>query len=88
MLNFLTSAFVAGIGRAVLIGLGIGAMSYVGFDALLTQAVNSFKASITGMPLMVLQLAGLAKMDIAANIIFSAFSVRIAMIPLKRLRIL
>lgn len=88
MFRFFTALFVGGIARTVLTAIGIGIVSYVGFDALLTQVTSAVRTNVSGLPQMMLQLAGMAKIDIGINIIFSAYAMRIAMIPLKRMRVL
>lgn len=88
MFRFFTAIFVGGLARTVLTAIGVGIVSYAGFDLLLSQVTNAVRSSIQGLPLSMLQLAGLAKVDIAVNIIFSAYAIRIAMIPLKRMRVL
>jgi len=63
----------------VLTGLGIGAVSYVGITALLAQVKSYMVSSVSGAPADALQLMGLAKLDIAFNIILSAVTARAVM---------
>lgn len=64
----------------VLIGLGIGIVSYVGmaivFDFMVDQIVGSFNT----LPIKALAMASMMKIDVAANIIIGAINARLGML--------
>lgn len=72
----------------VLYTLGMGIITYIGLDALLGYATDQIKGALGYLPDLALNLMGLAQMDIAINIILSAYSVNLGMMALQRLRIL
>lgn len=81
---FLTIGVIGSIAKRVLSALGVGVVSYVGFDQLLQFVRDQLEYQIGQMPLSVLQLAGLANVDIAINIVFSAYSISITLMIAKR----
>ncbi|WP_137885734.1 DUF2523 domain-containing protein [Pseudomonas sp. 2FE] len=60
----------------VLTSLGIGAVSYVGINMLLDQVKSYVVSSFGGAGADTLALLGLAKVDIAVNIVLSAVTAR------------
>ena len=60
----------------VLTGLGIGAVSYVGINIMLDQVKNMVVSSFGAAGSDTLMLLGLAKVDIAINIVLSAVTAR------------
>lgn len=70
------SSIVGPLVAKVLTGLGIGAVSYVGINLLLDQ-VKSFVVSQFGSAGQdVASILGLAKVDVAINIVFAAIIAR------------
>jgi len=60
----------------VLTGLGLGAISYVGINLLLDQVKDYVISSFGGAAADTLLLLGLAKVDVAINIVLSAVTAR------------
>lgn len=60
----------------VLKALGIGAISYVGINAVLDQAKDAILSNMAGLPADVASLMGLFKFDVAINITLAAVSTR------------
>lgn len=75
---FLTTV-VGPLVKKVLVALGIGTVSYIGMNALLDRAKSEIMSNFNGMLTDVVQLMGLAKVDVAINIVFSAILVRLVM---------
>jgi hypothetical protein len=71
--------------RYVVIALGFGALTYVGFDALLSYATDQIKDNLDGLPALALNFMGLAKVDLAINVVLSAYAVNLAAMVLNRL---
>lgn len=86
--TILTVAFIGAVARVLLIGLGVGVVSYVGLDSLLSYATDTIVSQMSGIGGDAAALAGLAKIDVGVNLILSGYNVRIALIALKRFRIL
>lgn len=83
--GFLTISVIGSIAKRVLSALGIGVVSYVGFDQLLQFVRNQMEYQLGKFPSAVLQLAGMANVDIAVNIVFSAYAISISLMIAKRL---
>lgn len=60
----------------VLTGLGLGAVSYVGINLLLDQVKSYVVSSFGGAGADTIALLGLAKVDIAINIVLAAVTAR------------
>ena len=60
----------------VLTSLGIGAVSYVGINLMLAQVKSYVISSFGGAGADTLALLGLAKVDVAINIVLSAVTAR------------
>lgn len=60
----------------ILTGLGIGAVSYVGINLMLGQAKSYIVSNFGSLAHNVMLLLGVAKVDIAVNIIFAAVVAR------------
>lgn len=65
--------------RSVLIGLGVGFVTYQGLDVLLGQLRGHVFDLLGSLPLSMLQILGLGGIDKALNIIFSAFAARLVL---------
>jgi len=61
------------IGR-VLLALGMGFVTFKGFDFIVTWILNNAKDNLAGMPSEILQFLGFLWVDKAIGMIFSAFS--------------
>jgi len=70
------SSIVGPLAAKVLTAIGIGAVSYVGITALLSNVKSYLINQISGAPSEVLAILGLLKVDIAMNIILSAVIAR------------
>lgn len=85
----LTGALISGILFKVLVSLGLSTLTYVGFDAFLNFVLSYVQTSIMSgsFPDIALNLMGLFGFDKAVNLIISAYSARIAMASLSKLRL-
>ncbi len=73
------SSIVGPLVAKVLTSLGMGAISYVGITVLLSAVRTYLIGNVTGLPADVLAILGLAKLDVAVNIILSAVAARAAL---------
>lgn len=64
------------LGWKLLRGLGFAAVSYVGVEALLSQAKTYVFSQIGSMPAQYLAVLGMLKIDVCLNILFSAYVAR------------
>lgn len=84
----LISALVAAgvpLVKMVLKALGIGMVSYVGINLVLTEATDVIMVNMLGLPVEVQQILGLLKVDVAVNIILSAITTKIALGGINKL---
>ncbi|WP_047934780.1 DUF2523 domain-containing protein [Pseudomonas putida] len=65
--------------KMVLKALGIGLVSYVGINFVLSQIIEVVINNALSLPLGVQQLLGLMKFDVAVNIILSAITTRLTL---------
>lgn len=86
--GFLGAGVVKSIVSKVLVALGVGFVSYVGFDSLLSTVLNEIKGNLSGIPNDALHFLGMARVDLGLNLIFSAMAARVAMAALKRMNVL
>lgn len=84
----LASGFIAGLVRFIFGVIGIGVVSYLGFDQLLTYTVSLVHSSMGSIPASVAGLAGLSGVDVAINLILAGITVRVSTMALKRFKIL
>jgi hypothetical protein len=70
------SSIVGPLAAKVLTALGIGAVSYVGITALLSNVKSYLISQIGGSPPEVLAILGMLKADVAINIVLSAVTAR------------
>ena len=80
-------ALVAGLARYVLSAVGVGIVTYVGVNALLSQATQMIKSSL-GSTGDVAGFAGLMGIDVAISLILSGYSIRLTLSTLKRFKVL
>lgn len=59
--------------------IGIGFVTYTGMNFLMDNAINMFYQRIGEMPQAMVQIFGILDIDVAFNIIVSAFAIRAAM---------
>lgn len=76
----------------VLLALGIGYISFQGFDFLVESTKNDVMASLGSFSPLTVQLLGVLKVGVCINIMFSAVVIRLtlngAMSGIKKLRVL
>lgn len=65
--------------KMVLKALGIGIVSYVGINFVLSQIIEVITQNITSVPMQMQQIMGLAKIDVGLNIVLSAVSTRLTL---------
>ncbi|MEO0822217.1 MAG: DUF2523 family protein [Pseudomonadota bacterium] len=83
----ITGALIGGAMRAAVAGLGIGVVTFAGVDTLLGQLESRIDTQLGAMgPLY--GIAALAGLPTAVNIVMSAYTVRLTMAAIKKLRIL
>ena len=63
----------------VLIGLGIGFVSYTGVDLVQSQVLNLFMANAAALPASAAQWLGILKIGTCLNILLSAMAIRAAL---------
>lgn len=85
--RYFGAAVAANLVARILMSLGVSFVTYTGFDAVLSYAFNMVKNSISGLPNDILCFLGLASVDIALNILFSAYACRIAMTAMRTMRL-
>lgn len=76
----LLGGFVTALGSIVgriLISLGIGFVTYQGFDVLLGFIKTRIQTEFAGLDPIILQVFSTLQIDTAINILFSAFAVRL-----------
>lgn len=75
LLTFIASRIIA----KVLLGLGIGIVSYIGMGVVVSYLMDQVTASFNLLWAPVLQMAALVKFDVAVNIIFGAINARLGL---------
>lgn len=80
----LLTAVVGPLVKSVLKILGIGVVSYVGTNVVITQAKNAILAKFGALDSPVQQLLGLAQFDVAINIVFAAIVTRLVISGLSQ----
>jgi hypothetical protein len=75
LFTFLSTALGPLVSK-VLIGLGIGAVSYTGINLMLVQVKSFMISQLGGAGADTLALMGLAKVDVAINIVLAAVTAR------------
>jgi len=81
----LTVPMIGSLVRYVIAALGFGALTYVGFDALLSWVSSEVQGQLSGLPALALNFMGMAKVDLAINIILSAYAMNVGLMVLNRL---
>lgn len=62
--------------RKILTALGIGMLTFTGFQVSVTAAKNYVQSNFGGLPADVVHILGLMKFDVAVNIVFAAVITR------------
>jgi hypothetical protein len=70
--------------RYVIAALGFGAVAYVGFNELLQWVTSEIHGQLNGLPSLAVNFMGLAKVDLAINIILSAYAMNVGLMILNR----
>lgn len=76
LLGGLVAAAGSLVGR-VLIALGISYVTYTGVSTALSAIQSQVQGNLTGLPVMLLQVAYLLKIDVFISIMFSAITARL-----------
>jgi len=66
----------------ILVALGIGAVTYVGFGALVTAGLNHVVAHWQALPASMVSILALGRFDDAVSVILSACATRLALMGL------
>lgn len=80
---FLSTA-VGPLVKQVLKALGIGMVSYVGLQLMVNQVKQYVTSSFAGLPSDVVSILGLAKIDVAVNIMLAAVITRAVVAGMDR----
>jgi len=78
-------ALAGPLARQVLLSLGFGIVSYVGFDVALNALLSTAKSSWGGMSATVADYVAMFGANTALSIIAGALIARVSLIPLKTL---
>lgn len=82
------SAIIGPLLRKALIFIGIGTITFVGMDAVLSQIITGIQNSLGGLTGDYLAFSVLLGVPEGLSIIAGGFSIRVAMIALKRFGLL
>jgi len=80
------ASIVGPLAARVLLALGFGMVTYVGADLAIDALKLSAENSLSSLPAVLINFAGLLKVDVALNIIVGAVTARLALAPLKKLQ--
>lgn len=80
-----TSAVATNIVARILLALGISYVSYTGLSALLSYVLSFVSDSMSSVPYATLCIMGRMDIDLAINLIFAAFTARIAISSLRKM---
>ncbi|RVU33236.1 DUF2523 domain-containing protein [Rheinheimera riviphila] len=70
----------------ILVALGVSFVSYTGFSTILNSAANQLRSLFGGMPSDIIAYIGLSDIDLAINMVLSAYTAKLAMVAMKTLR--
>lgn len=88
IVTVLLGAFLAGsvspLAKRVVVGLGLGIISFAGLTTLLNQLISQAQTSYNGLPQMALGLAGLMGLGEALGMITGAMVVRLTLVTMKK----
>lgn len=71
--------------KMVLKALGVGVVSYVGINLVLSEATDVIMVNMLGLPIEVQQILGLLKVDVAINIILSAITTKLTLSGINKM---
>jgi len=71
----------------ILTALGVGFVTFQGFDAVLSIATSSLKSLFLGLPGTAAALLGLADIDFAINLVLSGYAAKISLLALRQMRL-
>lgn len=80
----LSVPMIGSLVRYVVAALGFGAVTYIGFDALLSWVADQVRGQLDGLPALALNFMGMAKVDLAINIVLSAYAMNVGLMVLNR----
>lgn len=81
------SYVAANLVARILLSLGVSFVTYIGLDWILSTAIAEIQGLLGGLPIVAASLLGLGDVDIAINLVFSAYTARLAMFPLRQMRL-
>ncbi|MBN8504877.1 MAG: DUF2523 domain-containing protein [Burkholderiales bacterium] len=81
-------ALASPIARQVLLALGIGVVSFAGIDAVVGQLLGAAKTAWSGLPGAVAAYVAVSGVNTGLALVGGAITARLALIPLKSLRLL
>lgn len=84
---WLTSSVIVNVVARVLLALGVSVVSYTGFSYLLSQITTQIHSFLSGFSADVLNVLGMCRIDLAINLVLSAWAARIALTSLKSFRV-
>lgn len=71
--------------RRLLFSLGVGAAVFYGLDTLLNSLETLALGELTGMGSIALQIAGILNIDVAFNIVMSAYAIKLSIRTLGKM---
>lgn len=71
--------------KMVLKALGIGVVSYVGINLVLSQATDVILQNFLSLPASIQQIMGILKVDVAVNIVLSAITTKVTLRGIDKL---
>jgi hypothetical protein len=83
----LTVALIGGIIRIALTAIGVGLVSFIGVEALLSSVTSIIRGGL-GSSGAVAGFAGLMGVDRAISLVLSGYSVRVALSAMRRFTLL
>lgn len=78
-------AWMGPLAKRVLIALGIGTISYVGIDAVMTGVTSAITSSLGGLSSDIINILAMGGFTTAISIILGGVASRISMMTLKKL---
>lgn len=88
IVTVLLGAFLAGavtpLAKRVVVGLGLGIVSFAAISALVNQLITLAQTEYSGLPQMALGLAGLLGLGDALGMISGAMIVRVSLTTMKK----
>lgn len=88
LLWFFSAAFIGGIGRALLIGIGVGTVTFGASQSLVFVLSQKLYNGTHGWPYLIDYMLTASGLYDAFSVLLSALTTRIAITALRRFRIL